>query len=109
MITSEDDQEHYFHGKDGFGDLEYEKDGVTVSNTNKKSCSQNAVKCGTKNKENAVFMLNKIVDDNAGQISLICLGPLTNIALAIKINSNFTENVKDIHIMGGNYKGISSK
>lgn len=95
--------------------MEYEEDGITVKqhnlhNKNRTSCSQNAANnCLQKNKENAIFMLNKIVDNNPGQISLVCLGPLTNIALAIKINSNFTQNVKDIHIMGGNYKGTYSQ
>lgn len=39
-------------------------------------------------------------------ISLICLGPLTNIALAIKTYPEIKENIKSVFIMGGNYKGI---
>lgn len=35
-------------------------------------------------------------------------GPQTNIALAIKTYSDFSENVKEMFIMGGNYKAIGN-
>lgn len=33
------------------------------------------------------------------------IGPLTNIALAIKTFPEIIDNIKDIFIMGGNHKG----
>lgn len=36
------------------------------------------------------------------QITLIALGPLTTLALAMKTYSDLAENIKDIYIMGGN-------
>ena len=40
-----------------------------------------------------------------GQITVLCLGPLTNIALAASINSNFFKLVKEILVLGGSIKG----
>lgn len=39
------------------------------------------------------------------EISLIAIGPLTNIALAIKVYPDIVENIKDVFIMGGNHRG----
>jgi inosine-uridine nucleoside N-ribohydrolase len=41
----------------------------------------------------------------AGAVTLLCLGPLTNVALAIRMDPNFCTNVKEIFIMGGNIEG----
>lgn len=41
----------------------------------------------------------------SGKLNVICLGPLTNIALAIKSDSEFAANVEQIYIMGGNFTG----
>ncbi|KAF2899926.1 hypothetical protein ILUMI_06265 [Ignelater luminosus] len=76
-----------FHGKDGFGDLEHEKE-PDVSIVQKDSAS--------------VAMRNLVIN-NPGQISLICIGPLTNIALTMKLFDDFAPNIKEIFIMGGNY------
>lgn len=42
------------------------------------------------------------------KISLICIGPLTNIALAIKMHPGIRDKICDVNIMGGNYKGLKS-
>ena len=39
------------------------------------------------------------------QLTLVCLGPLTNVAMALKMDPSFGENLKECHIMGGNYHG----
>ncbi|KAK7872392.1 hypothetical protein R5R35_007008 [Gryllus longicercus] len=58
--------------------------------------------------ENAIEYLNRITNEKKGQISLICLGPLTNVALAIRTYKQFAQNLKDIFIMGGNYRGVGN-
>ena len=40
-----------------------------------------------------------------GNLNLICLGPLTNIALAMCLNPEFHEKVDSIFIMGGTVDG----
>ncbi|XP_055321195.1 nucleoside hydrolase-like [Sitodiplosis mosellana] len=42
---------------------------------------------------------------NPHEISLICVGPLTNIGVAIKAHPEIKENIKEVFIMGGNSKG----
>jgi len=40
-----------------------------------------------------------------GRISLVCLAPLTNIAVAMKLDPDFGKKLSDCFIMGGNYEG----
>jgi inosine-uridine nucleoside N-ribohydrolase len=40
-----------------------------------------------------------------GKVRLVCLAPLTNIALAMKTYAEFSSNLKDIYVMGGNSTG----
>ena len=39
---------------------------------------------------------------------MICLAPLTNLALALKTDKNLATNLKEIFIMGGNVEGIGN-
>uniref|UniRef100_A0A1B6E0S3 Inosine/uridine-preferring nucleoside hydrolase domain-containing protein n=1 Tax=Clastoptera arizonana TaxID=38151 RepID=A0A1B6E0S3_9HEMI len=82
----------YFHGINGFGDTVF-KEEVDLS------LIQN---------ENAVIALNRIVNGNKDNITILCLGPLSNIALAIRTFSTFEHNVKGIYFMGGNYQGVGN-
>ena len=47
------------------------------------------------NLKNAKLLLSE-------QISIVAIGPLTNLALAIQSDRTFAENVNEIFIMGGN-------
>jgi purine nucleosidase len=49
----------------------------------------------------AVHLLIDRVLGASGEITLVALGPLTNIALAIRIEPQFARAVKEIYIMGG--------
>ena len=49
----------------------------------------------------ACVALVSLVAENPGFYDLVCLGPLTNIALAISIDSDFLSKCKSVHIMGG--------
>jgi hypothetical protein len=39
------------------------------------------------------------------EISLVALGPLTNLALAMRLDDQFASNLKELYIMGGNVEG----
>ncbi|KAL7891219.1 hypothetical protein AOLI_G00006950 [Acnodon oligacanthus] len=39
------------------------------------------------------------------QVSLMALGPLTNLALAVRLDPSILQKLKDLHIMGGNMEG----
>ena len=58
----------------------------------------------------AVQALIEIFKSKPGQIELLALGPLTNLALATRIDPSFPGNIKHLTIMGGceSAKGNSS-
>lgn len=39
------------------------------------------------------------------EITLVALGPLTNLALAMRLDDQFATNLKELYIMGGNVEG----
>lgn len=74
---------HFIHGKNGLGDIAVEPPkGKPVS----KSAAQ--------------FIIEKVKSDS-GNISLLVLGPMTNIALALKMEPRLPEYVKELVFMGG--------
>jgi len=52
-------------------------------------------------KEHAVLALIRMVTDEPDEYTIVCLGPLTNIALAIRLDPFFLSKVKTIVVMGG--------
>lgn len=42
------------------------------------------------------------------QVSLVAIGPLTNLALAVRLDPHFPQKLKDLYIMGGNKEGNPS-
>ncbi|ORX82216.1 nucleoside hydrolase [Anaeromyces robustus] len=52
-------------------------------------------------KEHAVLALIRMVTNEPNEFTIVCLGPLTNIALAIRLDPFFLSKVKNIVIMGG--------
>lgn len=46
------------------------------------------------------YLIEKIMS-SPGEITLVCIGPLTNLALAIRQEPCIVENVKEVFIMGG--------
>lgn len=73
----------YVHGNDGLGGIGFEMP---------KRSSE---------KEEAVDFLVRKVAENPGQITIVPMGALTNIALAVQKDPNFVKNVKSIVLMGG--------
>ncbi|OCT76354.1 hypothetical protein XELAEV_18031554mg [Xenopus laevis] len=75
-----------FHGTDGLGDVP----------------DPTAPGLELIQKEHAVSALNRIVSKHPEQISLVATGPLTNLALAVRMDSTFPKKLKTLYIMGGN-------
>lgn len=82
-MHSEIDDASYVHGNNGMGDVAYEPIVRKPESLH------------------AVDYLIKTVRDNPHQITLIAIGPLTNIACAIEKDPTFSKNVKQLIIMGG--------
>ncbi|KAK6485399.1 pyrimidine-specific ribonucleoside hydrolase RihA-like [Huso huso] len=75
-----------FHGEDGLGDFpDPEAPGLDLIQ-----------------KEQAVQAMIRIVTEHEGQVCLVATAPLTNLALAVKIDPSFHEKLKSLFIMGGN-------
>jgi len=53
----------------------------------------------------AIDFLVETVAKNPGQVTILAIGPLTNIAMAMRMDTTFARNVKQLVIMGG---GIAS-
>jgi inosine-uridine nucleoside N-ribohydrolase len=49
----------------------------------------------------AALEIGKVVTESPGQVSVVAIGPLTNIALAMKLFPSFEHDVAEIIIMGG--------
>ena len=79
-----------YHGTDGLGDAFNADDKPT----------QEPIR-----EEHAVMSLVRLANQYRGALEVICLAPLTNVALAIRMDAQFCGNLKHCYIMGGNYKG----
>lgn len=73
----------FVHGSDGMGNLFLP---APLGKKDEKSASE--------------FLVDK-VSQYPGQVSVLALGPLTNLALAIKRDSSFASKVKKVVILGG--------
>lgn len=79
-----------YHGPDGLGGNSHLfplPDNVTVKD------------------EHAANALVRLIKEHPKQITIICLGPLTNLALAHRLDPEFSDNIKGMMIMGGNILG----
>ena len=74
---------HFFHGKDGMGNMHYPRPQRPLAGTN------------------AVQELIRRFGEAPGEIELVTLGPLTNIALALRLEPRLAQWVKHCSIMGG--------
>jgi purine nucleosidase len=55
--------------------------------------------------EHAVDALVRLARVHAGALRIVAIGPLTNIALAIRLDPDFAANVGELVVMGGSING----
>ena len=73
----------YVHGRDGFGDIGY-------------TPASRAAEA-----EHAALAILRLSHEYAGELLLVALGPLTNIALALKLDPSLPQRIKRFVVMGG--------
>lgn len=75
-----------FHGKDGLGDVpDPDAPGLELLQM-----------------ESAMQAIIRMVNENPGEVTLVGTGPLSNLALAVKLDPSLPEKLKALYIMGGN-------
>lgn len=84
--------DNYF-GKDGLGDFVF-KEKITAKVDNSTYASV------------ALIELAKLYPR---KLNVLCLGPLTNVAIAAALDPSFMMNVKRFYIMGGTVAGIGNR
>ena len=77
----------YVHGRDGFGDVGYE-------------AARRKVEA-----EHAAQAILRLSHEHAGKLLLVALGPLTNIALALRLDPTLPQRVARFVVMGGAVTG----
>ena len=75
----------FVHGVNGFGN-------VISPDSNRKAETHSAAE-----------LMVKLIHQHPGEISLVAIGPLTNIALALQLSPTITEKVASVVIMGGTF------
>lgn len=75
-----------FHGEDGFGNAP----------------DPNAPSLDLTQKEGAVSAMIRIINENPGEVCLVATAPLTNLALAVRIDPTLPSKLRRLYIMGGN-------
>ena len=80
----------YVHGRDGFGDTGY-------TPTSRAAATEHA----------ALAML-RLSGERPGELTFVMLGPLTNLALALRLDPTLPQRVKHLVIMGGAVTGVGN-
>ncbi|HZH42789.1 MAG TPA: nucleoside hydrolase [Lysobacter sp.] len=77
----------YVHGRDGFGDTGY------------------AAPARSAQAEHAALAILRLSHEYAGRLLLVALGPLTNLAVALKLDPTLPQRVARLVVMGGAVTG----
>ena len=78
------------HGSDGMGDSFFPKPERSAESTH------------------AIDFIIDTINDNPGEVSLLAIAPLTNIAMAIKKDPGITEKIDHLYIMGGTNNALGN-
>jgi purine nucleosidase len=87
LVRAPDEDAAFVHGADGFGDVGFAEPAHPV---------------GT---EHAALALIRLTRERPGELTLVALGPLTNLALAVRLDPALPQRVKRLVVMGGAVTG----
>ena len=77
----------YAHGNNGLGGVEFAEPKLKPVN------------------ESAVQLMSRVVHNNPGEITIVALGPLTNVATALVSEPSLASRIENIVVMGGSLTG----
>jgi purine nucleosidase len=86
VFAAREDAAHV-HGRDGFGDIGFDPPTRRAEN------------------EHAALAILRLSHEHAGRLLLVALGPLTNIALALKLDPTLPSRIGRFVVMGGAVNG----
>jgi len=87
LVRAPEEDAAFVHGADGFGDVGLPEPAHPVE------------------AEHAALSLSRLTRERPGELTLVALGPLTNLALAVRLDPGFPARVKRLVIMGGAVTG----
>jgi purine nucleosidase len=80
----------YFHGADGLGDSGYPPSQRQVAD------------------EHAVNALIRLANESPGELTLVAIGPLTNVAMATRLDPTLPQKYERLVVMGGTIRGTGN-
>lgn len=87
LVRAPEEDAAFVHGADGFGDIGFPEPAHAAE------------------AEHAALALIRLTKERPGELTLVALGPLTNLALAVRLDPSFPTRVKRLVIMGGAVTG----
>ncbi|MEO7072691.1 MAG: nucleoside hydrolase [Rhodanobacter sp.] len=87
LVRAADEDAAFVHGRDGFGDIGFPEPRAALSD------------------EHAALALLRLTRERAHELTVVALAPLTNIALAVRLDPTFPARVPRLVVMGGAVTG----
>lgn len=87
LVRTPEEDAAFVHGQDGFGDIGFAPPVTTAAD------------------ESAALALLRLTRERPGELTLVALGPLTNLALALRLDPELPRRVARLVVMGGAVTG----
>lgn len=87
LVRRPEEDAAFVHGSDGFGDVGFPEPQAGVED------------------ESAALALLRLTRERPGELTLVALAPLTNVALALRLDPTLPDRVKRLVVMGGAVTG----
>ena len=87
LVRLPEEDAAFVHGRDGFGDVGFPQPGIAAAD------------------EAAALALLRLTRERPGELTLVALAPLTNVALALRLDPTLPQRVRRLVVMGGAVTG----